>query len=119
MNDRLILHHIKTQCRLGVSEWEQENPQTVWIDLELDIDAKAAAATDAIEKSVDYAQVVLMINEITGAKPYKLIETLAEVIASSILERFSTKTVKARVQKRALPGLDHAAVEIIRSSGHS
>lgn len=115
MGDTLILHQITTQCRLGVFEWEQENPQTVWVDLELTIDVKKIAATDEISESVDYAKVVLTINEIVGGKPYKLIETLAEVIASQILERFSTSSVKVRVEKRALPGLDHAAVEIVRS----
>jgi len=115
MSDTLILHQIATQCRLGVFEWEQENPQTVWIDLELAIDTKKISVSDKVSESVDYAKVVLTVNEIAGGDPFKLIETLAETIASEILKRFSTPAVKVRIQKRALAGLDHAAVEIHRT----
>ena len=42
-------------CRLGVYEWERRSPQTVWLDVELAIDAARAAARDDVRKAVDYA----------------------------------------------------------------
>ena len=112
--DRLILEGIVVECRLGVSEWEQEHPQTIRVDLELAIDAARAAAGDDVEATIDYAQLVTAVKELARRKPYRLLETLADEIASLVLQRFVTAKVFVRVKKRALPGINYAAVEVER-----
>jgi FolB domain-containing protein len=51
--DTLELHELAVDCRLGIHEWEQRSPQTVWVDLELPIDAARAAARDDSGPAVD------------------------------------------------------------------
>ncbi len=115
MADHLIIRELVAECRLGVSEAEQEKPQPVWIDLELEIDAARAARRDAVSDAVDYAALASAVKRVVGDKPYHLLETLAEDVAALILERFATEQVFVRIKKRALPGIDYAAVEIVRS----
>lgn len=116
MPDRLIVKDIAVECRIGVNEREREKPQTIWISLELAIDAAKAAVGDDVEAAVDYAQLVFAVRELAQSKPYHLLETLADAIASLVLQRFGTSTVRVGVKKRALPGIDYAAVDVERTS---
>ena len=114
MGDLLTIADIVAECRLGVYDWEQRTPQTVWIDLELEIDARRASTTDRVDDAVDYGRLVTVVKEVAGAKPYGLMETLAEAIASTVLNAFPTPAVLVRITKKALPGIGYAAVEIRR-----
>ena len=114
MADKLMIHDLTVQCRLGVSEAEQAQPQSVWVDLKLNIDAAKAAHHDDVREAIDYAALVESIRECVESKPYRLLETMAEDLAALILEHFATDQVTVRVKKRALPGIDYAAVEVER-----
>ena len=114
MSDRLIIHDLAVECRLGVYEWEQQTPQTVWIDLELAIDAAQAAKRDDVKDAVDYGRLVTSVKQLAQQRPYQLLETVAEATAQLIVEEFQVPRVRVRVKKRALPGVDYAAVEVER-----
>ena len=116
MPDRLVIQDLTAECRLGVFEWEQEKPQPVWIDLELIIDAAKAARRDDVRDAVDYVRLVTVVKASAQQRAYALLETLAERLASVILQEFSVPRVVVRVKKRALPGVDYAAVEVERAA---
>lgn len=116
MVDTLVIQDLVAECRIGVRDWEQASPQTVWIDLELGIDAAWAASRDAVEASVDYGRLVTVVKQVAQGKPYHLMETMSEAIASAILKEFRPLTVRVRVKKKALPGIGYAAVEIERGA---
>jgi dihydroneopterin aldolase len=115
MPDRLILQDLAVECRLGVPDWEREKPQTVWVDVELAIDAAKAARRDDMADAVDYAELAARISRHVRRKPYRLLETLADEIAALVLREGAVPSVRVRVKKRALPGMDYAAVEVARS----
>ncbi len=117
MADTLLISDLLVDCRVGVFEWEQAQPQPIWIDLELAIDAAKAAARDDIRDAVDYARLVNTVRERVQSKPYRLLETMAEEIATLILKECATTRVMVRVKKRALPGVAYAAVELVRPAG--
>lgn len=114
MPDRLIIADLEVSCRLGVFEWEQANPQPVWVDLELAIDAAKAAKHDDMKDALDYARLVSLVRTLAEQHPFRLMETLAEIIAEGIRREFAVPHLKVRVKKRALPGVNYAAVEIER-----
>lgn len=114
--DRLILQDITAESRLGVFEWEQQTPQIISVDLELTIDARQAARQDEVRDAIDYAQLVTAVKELAQARPYRLLETLAEAIASMVVREFRTPSVRIRVKKRSLPGIGYAAVELERTA---
>ena len=116
MPDRLMIQELTAECRLGVYEWEQEKLQTVWIDLELAIDSARVAKTDDVKDAIDYGRLVTSVKQLAQEKSYRLLETIAEAIASLILSQFETSEVRVRVKKRALPGIGYAAVEVERKA---
>jgi FolB domain-containing protein len=116
MRDTLIIKDLVADCRLGVFEWEQAKPQPVWVDLELAVDAAAAAAHDDIEHAVDYGRLVTTLRQRMQSRPYRLLETMAEDLATLALATTGAPRVRVRVKKRALPGVEYAAVDIQRES---
>lgn len=114
MPDLLTIHDLAVDCRIGVTDAERATPQPIRIDLELQIDAAKAAATDQVTDALNYAALVSEVKALAESRPFSLLETLSEAIASLILSRFGTPSVRVRVKKRALPGVDFAAVEMTR-----
>ena len=114
MADRLILSEIAVDCRLGVQEWEQRTPQTIWIDIELAIDAAKAAAADDLSQAVDYAALTEAIRQLAQGHPYKLMETLAEEAAALVLGLSRSPWARVRVKKKALTDVGYAAVDVTR-----
>ncbi len=112
--DKLVIKELRAQCRIGVTEAERASPQTLWLDLELEIDAAKAATRDDVSAAVDYAELVTDVTRYVGSRPFQLLETVAEEVASLILKQFDTPEVVVRVKKHALPGIDYAAVEVVR-----
>ncbi len=118
MTDTLTIHELEVECRLGVSEAERAKPQTVWIDVVIAIDAARAAARDAVEDALDYARLVSSVKALADQGAYRLLETLAEAVASRILTEHAVSDVLVRVKKRPFPDVEHVAVEIFRRALH-
>ena len=116
MTDRLIIRDLVASCRIGVHEWERATPQQVWIDLEVAIDAAKAAAHDDMRDALDYGRLVTVVTQHVERWSFHLLETFAEELAALILATFAVPEVRVRIKKRALPGIDHAAVEIVRTA---
>lgn len=116
MADTLRIQDVAIDCRIGVTEEERAVPQTIWVDLEVAVDAARAAARDDVRSTVDYAALVSSVHELAQSKPYRLLETIAEEIASLILGESGTSWVRVQVRKRALPGIGYAAVTVERAA---
>lgn len=119
MPDKLRITGLAVACRIGVTDAERAQPQTIWIDLEVAIDARQAATHDDVRQAIDYAAVVEAASRCATARPFNLLETLAEHIATDILTLPLTAHLVLRVTKRALPSIDSASVEIVRSRAAS
>lgn len=114
MSDWLKIHDLILECKIGVFDWEREQPQKIWVDIELPIDARHAAASDNVAYTIDYGALVTAIKNHVQHKTYKLIETMAEEIAAVGLKQFNLRQIAVRVKKRSLPGIGEALVEITR-----
>ncbi len=99
MTDKLIVEGLRLNATVGVNRWEKAAPQIVAVDLEIAVDAAAAAAADRISATVDYKRVTRDIAAVASARPFELVETLAEEIAALILGDHGASRVKVAVRK--------------------
>ena len=115
--DTIILSGIECFAFGGVSEAEREVGQRYRIDLELAVDTRPAAASDAVEDTVHYGKVHDVAVASLRSRPFNLLESAADRIARAILAEFATDRVTVRLSK-LLPPIDgvvaSAAVEITR-----
>ncbi len=117
--DKVILSGARLAVRIGVTGEERAAPQDVVVDVELHLDTRAAARTDDLRLSVDYAAVREAIGRAAEA-PCALVETLAERMAAAVLGQFPAEAVRVLVRKPGAlreQGVDWAGVEITRRRG--
>lgn len=63
----------------------------------LAVDLQEAGKTDNLDKTVNYAEAYTICEDIVEGEPVKLIETVAEKIATALLEAYSEKITGVRV----------------------
>ena len=107
--DQITLAGIKLYPRIGTSAEERSVAQECQADLTLWGDFEAAAATDALDRSIDYCQVLLVVQETAKAREYNLLETLAYRIIRAVLQGFPVSRVKVKLRKRPASLMDQIA----------
>ena len=117
MSDKILLSGAQFFGRHGVSEEERRIGGRFVVDVQVTYDIARAAQSDDLRHTVSYSDVYRVAREIVEGKSFRLVETLAETIAQTLLERFPADAVLVRVTKQPPPiaGIvESAGVEIYR-----
>jgi dihydroneopterin aldolase len=102
MSDKIIISGVSAKGFHGVLESERRRGQKFIVDVELTLNLKNM--NDKLNKTVDYADVVKLINMHITGKPVLLIETLAENIGKDILKKFKKiSNIIVKVHKPKAP----------------
>jgi 7,8-dihydroneopterin aldolase/epimerase/oxygenase len=108
----------------GALAEEQRLGQRFVIDVRLGLDLAEAGRLDDLTLTVDYGKVAETVRSIVEGPPFRLIEALAEALATTILaDHLRVQEIRVRVEKPSAPiaaapsGL--VAVEIRRERGSS
>jgi dihydroneopterin aldolase len=119
--DRIIVPDIPLQARVGITDAERAKEQAVLVDVELGLDLGRAGTADELERTVDYEKVCDVVADTVRARPYRLIETMAETCARALLGAWpAVAEVRVRVKKPGAlraRGVPYAAVEVVRRRG--
>lgn len=106
MDEGLIVEGISFQGHCGVSQEERSQPQPLLVDLEFACSTEDAIQTDALSKTIDYAQVSSRVVDIGRSETCALLETLGDRISRILLAEFPIEMLRIWVRK-AKPPLDH------------
>jgi 7,8-dihydroneopterin aldolase/epimerase/oxygenase len=101
--------------RHGVEDWEREQEQPFVYDLELEL---AEPASDRIEETVDYREVVELVRAVSESRQFHLLESIAAAVAEALLERFPLERARVRVRKPEVQlgvPVEHTAASVERS----
>jgi dihydroneopterin aldolase/2-amino-4-hydroxy-6-hydroxymethyldihydropteridine diphosphokinase len=103
-SDVIELSGLRARGHHGVLEHERRDGQEFLADLRLEVDTAPAARSDALGRTVNYAEVAdSAVAEIQGG-PHQLIETLAGRIAERILaEQVLVRGIEVTVHKPSAP----------------
>ena len=83
----------------GACPGEQEKKQRFQVDIQVETDFTEAVKGDDLTLTVDYDQVKEVVAAVVERSTYKLIETMAAVIAQQILVLPRVKNVAVKVTK--------------------
>lgn len=97
--DTIFLNDLRVETVIGIFDWERKVRQTISIDLEMAADIRRAAATDAIEDTLNYKAVAKRLIGFIEASDFGLVETLAERIAEIVVTEFDVPRVKVILHK--------------------
>lgn len=100
MTDKIFLTALRTECIVGIWDWERKVKQTVVIDIEMACDIRKAALSDHIDDTIDYKKVSKRLLSFVGESQYQLVETLTENIARIVITEFDVTWVRVRLNKQ-------------------
>ena len=116
--DQIIIHNLEVFCNHGVYKEENVLGQKFLVDVVIYTDNRMAGLSDRLEDSINYGEVCRLIENIMKQQNDKLIERVAERIASGILRKYSpVDSVDVEVKKPWAPVMRHieyASVKIHR-----
>jgi len=101
--------------RHGVEDWEREQEQPFVYDLELEL---KEPASDRIEETVDYREVVELVRAVSESRQFQLLESIAAAVADALLDRFPLERARVRVRKPQVQlrvPVEHTAASVERS----
>jgi dihydroneopterin aldolase len=111
--DRLKLTGIEVFAHHGVLPEEKQIGQRFLIDLDVELDLRAAGMTDHLAETIDYGGLAERVHELVAANRWNLIEKVAEETAELVLSVPTVKAVRVTVHKPNAPiAVDFADVSV-------
>lgn len=102
MTDRITLTGIEVFAHHGVLESERVEGQPFTIDVEVDIDLSAAAASDDLANTLDYGELAKRVHEAATQRRY-LIEAVAGRVADAVMDDPRVSSTRVTVHKPRAP----------------
>ncbi|BBP46741.1 7,8-dihydroneopterin aldolase [Thiosulfatimonas sediminis] len=100
MHDIIYIEQLETEAIIGIYDWEREQPQPLYFDIEMAVPIFTAAQSDAINDTVDYAQVSDFVCDWVAKSRVELLETLLENLSHELFTRFTgIQTLTIKVSK--------------------
>ena len=113
--DKVFIKDLEVEAVIGVYDWEREVRQLISINLEMNFNTKKAGRSDRIDDALNYKNISKCIIDLTESSKSKLIESLAQKIAKTVLSEFPVSSVIVTVEKPgALRGSKSVGVTIKR-----
>jgi dihydroneopterin aldolase len=117
--DRITLRGLRVYGYHGVLAEERREGQEFLIDATLWLPTAAAAATDDLTLTADYAALAGRLAAVVAGPPVQLIETLAQRLAAAALAEPLARAVEITVHKPSAPigqPFDDVSVTIRRAA---
>lgn len=101
--DSILIEGINFHAYHGASDEEQAVGHRYSVDVVLEYDIRAAARSDDLSQTINYSAVAKRVLAVGTGNQFRLIETLAEQIATDILQHFPASAVEVTVRKLLPP----------------
>lgn len=115
---KVRIHNMMFYGFHGVYEYEREQGQKFYIDIEVETKDDTMAETDDVKNGVDPAAVYDIVKDVTENKRFQLLGALGVHISDTLLEKYPHfHAVTARIRKPSVPisgPIDYVEVEITR-----
>jgi dihydroneopterin aldolase len=113
--DEIVIKDLVVFYHVGVPDEERGNAQRLSLTVVMQHDIGPAAATDAIDRTIDYHALAQRLLRFGNGRAWKLIETLAVELAEMILRDFKPQRVSLEVKKFVVREARFVSVRITRS----
>ena len=105
------IKNLRVRTIIGVYDWEQAHPQDIVLNVRMDFDATAAAASDDVADAVDYKAIKQRIVELAESSHFKLLEKLAAAMLEIIMSDEKVLSATVEIDKpHALQFTDSVSV---------
>jgi FolB domain-containing protein len=113
--DKVFVKNLVVPCKVGVTEEERLKKQNIIVDIEVFCDISNAGITDDLSKSISYSEIQEKTTNFVSNREFKLLESVAEGVASLILKNSLTSKVIVSVKKEKYANEPIMGIEISRN----
>ena len=114
MADCIHIACLETLVHIGVPDEERSSAQRLTFSITLWPIRQSYELNDDISKAVNYASVCAETKKFVAARRDKLIETLADALATQLLEVFEIRRITIELRKYILPDVEFVSVTVTR-----
>jgi dihydroneopterin aldolase len=114
ISDLIHIEQIEVFAHIGVPDDERSQPQRLTISITFWPTKQGLELGDDIGRTVDYAAVCAETKNFVHNRSDRLIETLADALASHLLEVFEIRRITIELRKFILPDVDFVSVTVTR-----
>jgi dihydroneopterin aldolase len=114
--DEIHIEQLDLFTRIGVPEEERANPQRLRVSISFWPYQKASDVADHIERAVNYSAVAEEAKNFARDQSVSLVETLADRLASHLLNSFPIQKVTIELRKFALDDAKYVSVTVTRTA---
>lgn len=122
--DLITISDLRLNCIVGIYAHERRNAQPLRVDVEMELDTRAAASTESCATTADYFAVAEQARFVLAAGRFQLLETAAHALAQLVLapaapdeERGAVQSVRVTLTKPdALAGSAVPSVSVWREA---
>ncbi|MDF1819253.1 MAG: dihydroneopterin aldolase [Immundisolibacteraceae bacterium] len=90
MNGEILIENLVVNCIIGILSHERATPQRLRLDVVLQTDFSASAASDRVEDTVNYAQIADELTQLAVEGQFWLVEAFTAAACRLILDNHST-----------------------------
>ena len=107
MADAITISALRAKTHIGVTPEERAELQEVVVNVCLAADLRAPGRSDALEDTIDYAEVAGTIASIVEDSRVNLLENLAETVAGALLRLEHVTAVTVEIAKDPPPVVEN------------
>ena len=107
----ILIKNLRVDTVIGVYEHEKQGAQALKLDLELRLDARRAARTDALADTVDYDEVCACARRFGESQQADLLERFTYELGCELMRRFPLRSLSLTAWK-SIAGLLPAEIAV-------
>jgi 7,8-dihydroneopterin aldolase/epimerase/oxygenase len=115
-SDRIHIEQLEVSTHIGVPEKERATPQRLTVSITLWPKQETRDLGDQIDRTVNYSAVAEAARNFAHDQSVNLIETLADRVATHLLENFAIQKITVELRKFVLPDAKHVSVTVTRTA---
>lgn len=101
--DAIVIEGLKVDTVVGCFTWERQIQQPLLLDLTIQTDLSAAAASDELIDTLNYAEICELSAQVIQHAQPKLIEHAANLVLAALFERFAAiAAIQITIRKPAI-----------------
>jgi FolB domain-containing protein len=112
--DYIHIEQLELSARIGVTETERDQSQRLTISLTIWPRSPLVDLGDDVRNTINYSEVCAQVKSLVGARTDKLIETLADHVATHLLVSFPIRKIRVELHKYILRDVEYVSVAIMR-----
>ncbi|MEO8511620.1 MAG: dihydroneopterin aldolase [Chloroflexota bacterium] len=101
--DEIALRGMRFQGRHGAEPDERLEPQPFEVDVVMRLDLHPAGESDELARTIDYSIAFEIARRVVEEESFRLIETIAEMVARDLFAELAVDELEVRVRKPKAP----------------